>query len=413
MGTSHRQGRVRSFPLFSLLLIACATARTPAEPSAAPKSPDLEARYPCDPIGSSEPIATDGGVCGDGVRGQRCELHRVNACGRFSESVSCEAPEVCEANDLGGATCATIGLSGSGLECAPGCQWFDDRHCDACPRRPGVQCQALGLPKAATSHTFAVAPGGTVAVLSVDDAMKVKLFISRAGRVIRTLTPLPSHDPRHLLAIDIDRFVYVTQEYAQGTTNSERVIAVPFSARDGVGKPIELFKARDVRVQAAGVVDGVPLVVSIIAGPSGPAWEVHAVSPKGTSMELPEGRVLVAFLRFTPELAILRGASGTTVVALPNNGGVCQAAVVQHSADGAVRSLSVGSTFESEQLGTITSGLEGSHCRATWKHPDGTITTLGQRPPPMQGVEDWKRPGAMWLGERQGVLLTVDPLEFR
>lgn len=31
----------------------------------------------------------------------------------------------------------------------------------------------------------------------------------------------------------------------------------------------------------------------------------------------------------------------------------------------------------------------------------------------MQGVEAWMRSGAMWLGERQGVLLTVDPLEFR
>lgn len=415
MRTALRQGRVRSTTLCSLLLVACATARTPTEPRPRPKAeaPDLEALHPCDPIASREPFATDGGVCGDGVRGQRCELHRINACGEYSEFVNCEAPEICEASDLGGATCASVGLSGSGLECAPGCQWFDDRHCDACPRRPGVKCEALGLPKAATSHTFAVAPGGTVAVLTIDDKMKVRLLISRGGKLVRTLTPSSSHDPRHLVAIDTERFVYVTEEYVQGTTNSERIIAVPFSAREGVGKPIVLLEAKDVRVQATGVVDGVPLVVSFIAGPGAPAWDVHALSSQGTAMELPAGRVLVAFLRFTPELAMRRDPSGTTIVALPNNGGFCQASVVHRSADGGVRPTSGVTTLESEQLGTITAAQEGSHCRATWKHPDGSVTTLGQRPPAMQGVEDWKRPGAMWLGERQGVLLTVDPLEFR
>ena len=102
MPTSLRQGRVRSTTLCSLLLVACATARTPTEPRPRPKAeaPDLEVRHPCDPIASREPFATDGGVCGDGVRGQRCELHRVNACGEFSEFVSCEAPELCEASDL-------------------------------------------------------------------------------------------------------------------------------------------------------------------------------------------------------------------------------------------------------------------------------------------------------------------------
>ena len=402
-----RQGRVRSLPLFGLLLLACATSRPPQpRPAPAPPVQDFEARHPCDPIGSVEPLPSDGGVCGDGVRGQRCELHRVNACGTFSESVSCSAPELCEANDLGGATCASIGLSGAGLACAPGCQFFDDRRCDACPRRPGVQCQPLGLAKSVQPHTFAVSPGGAVAVLSVDDAMKTRLFISQAGRLIKTLTPLANHDPRHLVALDSGRFAYVVEEYEKGV--ARRIVVVPFSARDGLGKPISLLEAQDVRVQATDVVDGVPLVVSFTAGPA-PAWDVHALSPKGMSMPLPEGRVLVAFLRFTPELAIRRDASGTTVVvSLPNNGGACRASVVTRGPDGAVRPA-----FGPEQLGTITESEEGARCRATWKHPDGAVTTLGQRPPPMQGVEDWKRAGAMWLGERQGVLLTVDPLEFR
>lgn len=405
---------MRFFAISGLLLAACVSTRTPAELRVPPASPppQVEARHPCDPIATREPIATDGGVCGDGVRGQRCELFRTDACGTSSEAVRCEAPELCEGNDLGGATCATIGLSGTGLACAPGCQFFDDSRCDACPRRPGVTCQTLGLPKGLTAHTFSVAPDGVVAALTIDDAMKVRLHILRNGRLVRSLSPLPKHDPRHLVAIDAERFVYVTEEYGQDT-RSERVVAVPFSARTGVGAPIELLKASDVRVQAAAVVDGVPLFVSFIAGSAPPQWNVHALSREGRSMELPEGRLLVAFLRFMPELAVLRDHTVTTIVALPNNGASCQAVVVQRGPDGVVQPLSGGPQFQSDQLGTITSGLEGSHCRATWKHPDGTVTVLGQRPPPMQGVEDWKHVGSKWLGERQGVLLTVDPLEFR
>lgn len=401
------------FVFFSgLLLVACVSTRRPVEPrSPARPPPELEGRLPCDPVATREPITTDGGVCGDGVRGQRCELFRMNACGSLSEAVHCEAPEVCEAGDLGGATCASIGLSGTGLACAPGCQFLDDTHCDACPRRPGVTCQTLGLPKGLSAHTFAVAPDGTVAALTIDAAMKVRLQVSRNGRVVRSLTPLAQHDPRHLVAIDAERFAYVTEEY-EGSS-AQRVVAVPFSARTGVGAPIELFKARDVRVQAAASVDGVPLVVSFIAGPGAPQWDVHALSREGRAMDLPEGRLVVAFLRFTPELAVLRSQSGTTVVSLPNNGGTCQAVVVHRTPDGVVQPVPGGERIESGQLGTITSALEGSHCRATWKHPDGTLTVLGQRPPPMQGVEDWKHVGSKWLGERQGVLLTVDPLEFR
>lgn len=403
--------RVRSLWSLTLLLMACVTVPPAREVPAPRPLPREEPRHACDPAGSREPVATDGGVCGDGRRGQRCQSIRVFGCGMNSESLSCEAPEVCDEGDLGGATCQTIGLSGNGLRCGSGCAMFDHTGCDACPRRPGVRCQPLGLQKTMTPHTFAVAPGGAVAVLNITDSGSVTLAISERGEVIKVLKPLAGHDPRQLVAVAPGRFVYVTETYDAVSTKSDRVVAVPFSAREGLGKPIEVLRQGDVRVQAATVVEGVPLVITFTAG-RWDSWSVHALTASGTPRPLPEGRTFVVFARFTPELAILREKAGTTIVSLPNNGGACVASVRRDDTAAPLRS-SGASSFEHPDFGTLSAAPEGARCRARWTHPDGTVTLLGQVPPPMQGVEDWQRDGAGWLGERQGVLLTVDPLEFR
>lgn len=360
---------------------------------------------PCDPAGERIPLPSDGGVCGDGIRGQRCFLSRVFGCGNDSEQVICEAPEVCEANDLNGATCETVGLSGSGLRCA-GCQGFDDSACDACPRRPGVQCQPLGVLGGASLHAFTVAPGGSVGLLAIDDQGRVKLHVAERGRVVKTMAPRPGHDPRHLVAVAKDRFVYLVESYVAGTTRSEAVLAVPFSARGGVGQPIEIVRLPDVRVQAATVTDGVPLVLTFQAGPHR-VLDVHALSASGAPMPLPENRAMIVAARFTPEFAILRRGDQTLQVTRPNNLGACATEAGLRTGDGPLVRA------PTSTAGTVVAVPDGSSCRVTWTVPDGTVTVLGGGPPPMQGVTDWKREGSMWLGLRQGFLLTVDPLEYR
>jgi hypothetical protein len=350
------------------------------------------------------PVETDGGVCGDGRRGDRCHLLKTFGCGTDGERLVCEASELCDTNDLGGATCASLGLSGDGLRCGPGCNSFDDSACDACPRRPGVRCAPLGLRKRVNVHTFTVAPGGAVGLISIDDAVKTRLIISERGAVVKTLSPLQGHEPRWLVPLAPGRFAYVVEE-------GSAVVVVPFS-RDGVGKPVELTRQENVRVQAATVVEGLPLVVTFVAG-AWDTWEVHALSPSGAPVPLPEGKTLVAFVRFMPELAVRRDATGvTTIVTVPVNGGTCVASIPTRGTSGPPRSQGV-THLETAALGVVNAAEEGGRCRATWQHPDGSVTALGSRPPPMQGVEDWRRDGAAWVGERHGVLLTVDPLEYR
>lgn len=359
---------------------------------------------PCLPFTTRRPVPVDGGVCGDGLAGGPCEeleTHSCHAEQRGTERVCHPYAETCDGPDLRGSTCESVGLSGMGLRCLPGCNDFDSSRCDRCPRRPGVRCVELPLPSDTFAFRTLEAPSGDVAILGITEGRVAFHLKPRLGPA-RQVKARHGFDPREFTVAGADVFL------AAGALPDGQFVVAPVSVRDGLGEVRGVPLPPGSTMASLVTVNGVAWLLT--RAPSSRVVAMVPLDAKASVLAMPHDVPVVA-----GAIAGVGGPAGTTIVELrqeppgyPQFGCELEATLAD---GGAARGRFVegAPVLDLGPLGQVRATRTDAGCDARWelRGSISRLTTASSPPPRMHGVDGWSRTTVGWVGHRQGLLLFV------
>ena len=394
------RARVSKFIIVSLLFLSCRTMPSDPELRAA-----REQRHPCDMMSSVTRFVADaglcdgftcGGHCGDGRRAwSLCESTVAGGCGQpLVHSERCtEQLEECDKDQLGSATCESLGFRGGRLACRDDCT-FELGGCDQCPALAGARC-AQAVPDG--GHVAAFTLDGRDVLVAEERAEQSELWrLSTDGGRTPVLTPAPFI----LAMVPVSKgMVLAVAAKDDGT---------PFLTRlSNRTQPVALPRSLEGRCLELRSTD---LGALVLTEPScGGTFEAAQVSASGAVIPFTKGRPVVAAVSEKPTLALVATGGEHVIISL-SQGEVCRLETTQGmEAQQYTIPLDAVVTVPVADAGVfIASGVA---CSGRWRVGSASVVVEANVLPPTEDqlatVEQWKFIRGDWVGLRGNTVVVL------